>query len=50
MVRVATTFSIIALPLILACFDEIAYGSLRITVVPPGGNVFQALSRTSGNA
>lgn len=48
MVRVTTTISIIALPLILACSDEIAYHSLRITIVPRGGNAFQSLSRTSG--
>jgi hypothetical protein len=35
-VRVTTTISIIALPLILACSDEIGYRSLRITIMPPG--------------
>jgi hypothetical protein len=47
-VRVTTTISIVAPPLILVCSDEIAHRSLRITIVPPSGNVFQSLSRISG--
>ncbi len=37
MVRVTTTISIVAPPLILVCSDEIAHRSLRITIVPPAG-------------
>ncbi len=37
MVRVTTTISIVAPPLILVCSDEIAHRSLRIPIVPRAG-------------